>query len=207
LIAIAAWAVGRYVQNPESAELWAITGWLVLTAFGLGLAHYIEQFTGHYVAFRLLAMLRDDFYRRLAPLAPAGLGSLRTGDAVSRGLNDCERVEPFYAHTIAPVIAAVIVPAAIIVWLYLIHPAFAWTLLPFMLFMIFVLPAFTAWIGGSGDSEWRRVQGEVNAFLTDSLQGLRDTLAFGAGPRRRAEARTLGEKLGRGQEKLTRADA
>ncbi len=207
LVAVAAMSVARFVANPTSSELWSIAGWLVLGAFGLGLAHYIEQFTGHYVAFRLLAMLRNDFYKRLEPLAPAGMGSLRTGDAISRVINDCERVEPFYAHTIAPAICAIIVPASLMGWLYAINPAFAWTLLPFMLFMIIVLPTLIAVIGGSGDADWRRVQGEVNAFLTDSFQGLRDTLAFGAGQRRRDEARRLGEELGRGQEKLTRADA
>ncbi|MDH5254818.1 MAG: thiol reductant ABC exporter subunit CydC [Gammaproteobacteria bacterium] len=207
LVAVAAMSVAKFVANPTSAELWSIAGWLVLGAFGLGLAHYIEQFTGHYVAFRLLAMLRNDFYKRLEPLAPAGMGTLRTGDAISRVINDCERVEPFYAHTIAPAICAIIVPASLLGWLYAINPAFAWTLLPFMLFMIIVLPTLIALIGGSGDADWRRVQGEVNAFLTDSFQGLRDTLAFGAGQRRRDEARRLGEELGRGQEKLTRADA
>ncbi len=207
LIAVAAASVGKFVANPTSAELWSITGWLVLGAFGLGLAHYIEQFTGHYVAFRLLAMLRNDFYKRLEPLAPAGMGALRTGDAISRVINDCERVEPFYAHTIAPAICALIVPASLLGWLYAIHPAFAWTLLPFMLFMIVVLPTMIAVIGGSGDADWRRTQGEVNAFLTDSFQGLRDTLAFGAGQRRRDAAWRMGEELGRGQEKLTRADA
>ena len=207
LVAVAAAAVGKFVANPTSAELWSVAGWLVLGAFGLGLSHYIEQFTGHYVAFRLLAMLRNEFYERLEPLAPAGMGTLRTGDAISRVINDCERVEPFYAHTIAPAICAIIVPVSLLGWLYAINPAFAWTLLPFMLFMIFVLPTMIALIGGSGDADWRRVQGEVNAFLTDSFQGLRDTLAFGAGQRRRQEARRLGEELGAGQEKLTRADA
>jgi ATP-binding cassette subfamily B protein len=207
LIAVAAASVGKYVANPASAELWSITGWLVLGAFGLGLAHYIEQFTGHYVAFRLLAMLRNDFYKRLEPLAPAGMATLRTGDAISRVINDCERVEPFYAHTIAPAICALVVPASLLGWLHAINPAFAWTLLPFMLFMIIVLPTLIALIGGSGDADWRRTQGEVNAFLTDSFQGLRDTLAFGAGQRRRDTAWRMGEELGRGQDKLTRADA
>ena len=207
LVAVAAAAVGKFIANPTTGELWSIAGWLVLGAFGLGLTHYIEQFTGHYVAFRLLAMLRNDFYKRLEPLAPAGMGTLRTGDAISRVINDCERVEPFYAHTIAPAICSIIVPASLLGWLYAIHPVFAWTLLPFMLFMVFILPALIALIGGSGDADWRRTQGEVNAFLTDSFQGLRDTLAFGAGERRRLEARRMSEELGRGQEKLTRADA
>ena len=95
LVAVAAGSVAKFIANPTSAELWSIAGWLVLGAFGLGLSHYIEQFTGHYVAFRLLAMLRNDFYKRLEPLAPAGMGALRTGDAISRVINDCERVEPF----------------------------------------------------------------------------------------------------------------
>jgi ATP-binding cassette subfamily C protein CydC len=207
LIAVAAASVAKYVADPTTEQLWSIGGWLALAAFALGFFHYIEQFTGHYVAFRLLAMLRNDFYRRLEPLAPAGMGSLRTGDAISRVINDCERVEPFYAHTIAPAICAVIVPASFLVWLYTIHPTFAWTLLPFMLFMVFVLPTLVAVIGGTGDDEWRRTQGEVNAFLTDSLQGLRDLLAFGAGERRRKEAWRLGEQLAHGQDKLTRADA
>jgi ATP-binding cassette subfamily B protein len=207
IIAVAVMAVAAFVQEPSGATLWRWGGWLVLGAFGLGLMHYIEQFTGHYVAFRLLAMLRNEFYRRMEPLAPAGMGALRTGDAISRVINDCERVEPFYAHTIAPAIAAVVVPVSLLGWLFAIHPAFGWTLLPFMLFMVFVLPAVVVRIGGSGDAEWRRIQGEVNAFLTDSLQGLRDTLAFGAGERRRQEAWRLGELLGRGQEQLTRADA
>lgn len=207
LIALAALAVSRYVENPQPEQLWAIGGWLVGAAFLLGFMHYIEQFTGHYTAFRLLAMLRNEFYRKLEPLAPAGLGSLRTGDAISRVVNDCERVEPFYAHTIAPAICAVVVPLTMLAWLYVIHPTFAWTLLPFMVFMVLVLPVIITVLGGRGDVEWRRTQGEVNAFLTDSLQGLRDTLAFGAGQRRRQEAWRLGERLGRGQEKLTRADA
>ena len=207
LIAVATMGVAQYVANPTSGQLWSIAGWLVLGAFGFGLMHYIEQFTGHYVAFRLLAMLRNDFYTRLEPLAPAGMGTLRTGDAISRVINDCERVEPFYAHTIAPAICAVVVPASLLGWLYAIHPTFFWTLLPFMLFMVVVLPSLIALIGGTGDADWRRVQGEVNAFLTDSLQGLRDTLAFGAGERRRKEAWRMGEELGRGQERLTRADA
>jgi ATP-binding cassette, subfamily C, bacterial CydC len=207
LIAIAAAGVAKFTGDPTTDQLWSIAGWLVLGAFGLGLTHYIEQFTGHYVAFRLLAMLRNEFYQRLEPLAPAGMGTLRTGDAISRVINDCERVEPFYAHTIAPAISSFIVPASLMGWLYAIHPQFAWTLLPFMLVMIFVLPTLVVVIGGSGDADWRRIQGDVNAFLTDSLQGLRDVLAFGAGERRRREAWRMGSELGTAQEKLTRADA
>ncbi|MCC5795320.1 MAG: thiol reductant ABC exporter subunit CydC [Chromatiales bacterium] len=208
LIAFAVAGVGRYVADPGAATLWYVVGMLAMYAFFLGLFNYIETYTGHYVAFWLLAMLRNEFYDRIEPLAPAGTTRLRTGDAVSRVINDCERVEPFYAHTIAPAISAVIVPLLLLLFLANVyHPAFAWTLLPFLLLMGLVVPLLTALIGRAGGDDWRRYQGEVNAFLTDSLQGLRDTIAFGAGERRRKEAWQLGEKLQSGQEHLARADS
>lgn len=208
LIAFAVAGVSRYVAVPEAATLWNIVGMLAFYAFLLGLFNYIETYTGHYVAFQLLAMLRNEFYDRMEPLAPAGTVGLRTGDAVSRVINDCERVEPFYAHTIAPAISAFIVPALLLLFLgNVYHPAFAWTLLPFLLVMGVVVPLLTALIGREGGEEWRRFQGEVNAFLTDSLQGLRDTIAFNYGERRRQKAWELGEKLQAGQDHLARADS
>jgi thiol reductant ABC exporter CydC subunit len=208
LIAFAAASVARYVGAPETTTLWWVAGMLTMYAFLLGLSNYIETYTGHYVAFRLLAMLRNEFYDKMEPQAPAGTTALRSGDAVSRVINDCERVEPFYAHTIAPAITAVIVPTWLLVYLgrhY--HPDFAWTLLPFLIITCVLLPFATAWLGRGGADDWRVAQGEVNAFLTDSLQGLRDTLAFGGGERRRKLAWSLGERLQRGQDRLTLADS
>jgi ATP-binding cassette subfamily C protein CydC len=207
LIAFAAGAIGRYLQTPTSDTVWFIVGMLVMYAFFLGLFNYIETFTGHYVAFSLLAMLRNEFYDKMEPLAPAGTATLRTGDAVSRVINDCERVEPFYAHTIAPAITAFVVPAIVLAMLYQYAPIFMWTLLPFVIVMVVILPILTAVIGHDGGDEWRTTQGEVNAFLTDSLQGLRDTIAFGFGDARARTAWKLGEKLQRGQDFLVRADS
>jgi ATP-binding cassette subfamily B protein len=208
LIAYAVAGVAMYVEAPQSETLWGIGRMLVFYAFLLGLFNYIETYTGHYVAFRLLAMLRNEFYDRMEPLAPAGTAELRTGDAVSRVINDCERVEPFYAHTIAPAICALVVPG-ILLW-YLAefhHPVYAWTLAPFQFVMIFLLPLVTTVLGREGGEQWRAMQGEVNAFLTDSLQGIRDTIAFGYGERRRRKAWEIGERLKQGQDFLTRADA
>jgi ATP-binding cassette subfamily B protein len=208
LISYAVAGVSLYVQAPEPATLWTIGRTLLVIAFLLGLFNYIETYTGHYVAFRLLAMLRNEFYDRMEPLAPAGTAGLRTGDAVSRVINDCEQVEPFYAHTIAPAICALVVPAILLGCLARFeHPVYAWTLAPFQLVMIFVLPLVTMLIGRKGAEQWRTKQGEVNAFLTDSLQGIRDTIAFGYGERRRREAWRIGEELRTGQDHLNRADA
>ncbi len=208
LIAFAVAGVARFVADPDSGALSHIVFGLVAYAFALGLSNYIETYTGHYVAFRLLAMLRNEFYDRMEPLAPAGTGKLRSGDAVSRVMNDCERIEPFYAHTIAPVITAFVVPAILLAILgHWYHMAYVWTMLPFMVVMVIVLPVVTALSGGRGSETWRHAQGEVNAFLTDSLQGIRDTVAFGYGERRRREAWQIGARLQKGQDALTRADA
>lgn len=208
LIAYAVASVSVFVAAPETQTLWTIGRMLVFYAFLLGLFSYIETYTGHYVAFRLLAMLRNEFYDRIEPLAPAGTAELRTGDAVSRVINDCERVEPFYAHTIAPAICAIVVPGLLLWYLaHFHHPLYAWTLAPFLFVMICVLPLVTTVLGREGGEQWRAMQGEVNAFLTDSLQGIRDTIAFGYGERRRRTAWQLGEELQRGQDFLNRADA
>jgi ATP-binding cassette subfamily B protein len=208
LIAFAAASVARHVADPGSGTIGHVVLGLMGYALLLGLANYIETYTGHFVAFRLLSMLRNEFYDRMEPLAPAGTGQLRSGDAVSRVVSDCERIEPFYAHTIAPVITAFVVPT-ILLWIlgHYFHPNYAWTLLPFMLVMVLVLPVITALSGGRGSEPWRRAQGEVNAALTDSLQGLRDTVAFGYGARRRKHLWEIGERLKKGQDTMTRADA
>jgi len=207
LIAVAAAAVAVYLDHPAAGTLWSITGWLVATAAVLGTVHYIEQFTGHYVAFRLLAMLRNQFYDGMEPQAPAGTVDLRTGDAISRVINDCERIEPFYAHTIAPVISAIVVPAILLAWLWSIHPVLMWTLLPFLIVMAVVLPAIVIRIGKRGNEQTRVIQGEVNAFLTDSFQAIRDTVAFGYGERRRQQAWAMGERLQQAQDRLTGGDS
>jgi len=208
LIAYAAAAVGKYVADPTSGSLWHIVGMIAMYAFVFGVASYVATYTEHYVAFRLLAQLRDQFYDRMEPLAPAGTAELRTGDAVARVINDCERIEPFYAHTIAPAIAAVVVPAILLsVIANVYHPAYAWALLPFLLVMVFGVPLLTAFVGKKGGEAWRERLGDLNAYLTDSFQGLRDTIAFGDGERRRQQAWKLGEQLQRGLDALTRADA
>ncbi|MGE3666430.1 MAG: ABC transporter transmembrane domain-containing protein, partial [Steroidobacteraceae bacterium] len=208
LIAFAAAGVARYAADPGSASLTHIVLGLLGYAFVLGFSNYVETYTGHYVAFRLLAMLRNEFYDRMEPLAPAGTGQLRSGDAVSRVINDCERIEPFYAHTIAPAITAFVVPAILLTILGRWYDwAYVWTLLPFMIAMVIVLPVITALSGGRGGETWRTAQGEVNAFLTDSLQGIRDTVAFGHGEARRREAWQIGLRLKKGQDSLMRADA
>ena len=211
VLGIAAASVGIYVaaHEPGSVQwdvIWTQVKWIAIAGTIVGVASYIEQYTGHYVAFRILAAFRNIFYYAMLPLAPARTAKLQSGDAVSRVMSDCERVEPFYAHTIAPAIAAICVPALILGWCYSVHPSFLWVLAPFYAATTFVLPWLVAKLGGDGVA-YREQLGQVNAYVADSIQGVRDTVAFGYEKRRGEQLWRIGATMQEGQDKLYGADA
>ena len=211
VLGIAAASVGIYVAAHEPGAIaweviWTQVKWIAATGTIVGVASYIEQYTGHYVAFHILAAFRNSFYYAMLPLAPARTSKLQSGDAVSRVMSDCERIEPFYAHTIAPAVAAICVPAVILAWCYSVHPTFLAVLAPFYLATTFVLPWLVAKLGGDGVA-YRDKLGLVNAYVADSIQGVRDTVAFGYEKRRGEELWRIGATMQEGQDKLYGADA
>jgi ATP-binding cassette subfamily B protein len=211
VLGIAAASVGIYIESATPGEvnwdvLWQQVRWIALAGTIVGFASYIENYTGHYVAFRILAAFRDRFYYAMLPLAPARTAKLQSGDAVSRVMTDCERVEPFYAHTIAPAVAAITVPVILLAWCWSVHPTLVWALTPFYIATTFVLPWLVSRLGGDG-IRYREKLGQVNAFVADSIQGVRDTVAFGYEKRRARELWEQGASMQEGQEKLYGADA
>ncbi len=211
VLGIAAASVGIYIESAEPGVVnWDVlreqVKWIAIVGTIVGFASYIENYTGHYVAFRILAAFRDKFYYAMLPLAPARTAKLQSGDAVSRVMTDCERVEPFYAHTIAPAVAAISVPIILLAWCYSVHPTLLWALMPFYIATTFVLPWLVSRFGGDG-IRYREQLGEVNAFVADSIQGVRDTVAFGYEKRRAQELWQRGATMQVGQEKLYGADA
>lgn len=207
LIAVAAGTIGHFYANPDNSVLFRAVILLFIIAGFLGLSHYLEQYTGHYIAFRLLALLRNDFYDKMEPLAPAGFAKLRSGDAIARAINDVERIEPYYAHTVAPAFAAIIVPGILLAVLASYNIMVALALAPFLTIMVFVVPIITDKIGQDASHEARIQLGEVNAHLTDSLQGLREVVIFNYGERRRQEIWERGQKMQKAQDRLIGADA
>ncbi len=211
VLGIACASVGIYVNSAEPGEvnwgvIWTQVGWIALAGTIVGLMSYLENYTGHYVAFRILAALRDNFYYAMLPLAPARTARLQSGDAVSRVMTDCERIEPFYAHTIAPAIAAIFVPIILLAWCWTVDPSFVSVLAPFYLANTLLLPWLVAKLGGDG-IEYRQQLGQVNAFVADSIQGVRDTVAFGYEKQRARQLYDIGASMQAGQDKLYGADA
>lgn len=182
---------------------------MVALALAKGLFRYLEQYTGHYVAFRLLAMLRNDFYSKVEPLAPAGLMARdHSGDLLTRAMKDIGRIEVFYAHVIAPTISALVLPAVVVAILGTVyHPAFAWVAAPFLLAVGFVVPALSHASSASAASDLLGARGRVAAHLVDGIQGLREILTFGHGERRASELANLGTDVGSARVRLARSGA
>jgi len=142
-----------------------------------GVLHWLESWLAHDMAFRLLAEMRIDTFRKLDALAPAYLVRRRTGDLMTLVTHDIELVEYFFAHTVAPAFVAILVPAGVLVWLGMENPVLALTLLPFLV-AVGLSPFLMRGRVDSLGSEAREASGELGAFAVDSVQGLGEIVAF-----------------------------
>ncbi|MDR1823841.1 MAG: ABC transporter ATP-binding protein/permease [Bifidobacteriaceae bacterium] len=191
LLGVAGRAVGQAIAAGGRPDRLGRTV-LVLVVLSLvkGLARYLEQYCGHYVAFRTLARLRLYFYDRLAPQAPAAVEGRDTGDLLSRVTKDVDRVEVFFAHTIGPAVTAVVVPLATVVWFALVVDPWGAALLAAGLAAVAASSLGRRGARGGPDSPAtlvRQGRGQVAQSVTDSVQGVREVLAF------EAQARRLGQ--------------
>ena len=142
-----------------------------------GILHWLESWVAHDMAFRLLTEMRIALYDKLDRLAPAYLLRRRTGDIVGMATQDVELVEYFFAHTVAPALVAVLVPAAVMATLLLHGWPMAVALAPFIVLVglsPFLLRKRLDRLGGRA----REMLGLLNAHAVDTLQGLTELLAF-----------------------------
>lgn len=146
-----------------------------------GLLRYAEQLSGHYIAFKILAILRDKIFTKLRKLAPAKLESKEKGNLISLITSDIELLEVFYAHTIAPIAIAILTNLIITIVLYLINPLFGILGAVFFLIVGFVIPYVSSMIAKEAGVEYRKDFAESNSYLLDSLRGLKEILLFNNG--------------------------
>jgi ATP-binding cassette, subfamily B, bacterial len=159
--------------QPYAPYLWA----LAVVAPLSGLLHWLESWLAHDMAFRLLAEMRIDAFRKLDALAPAYLVRRRTGDLMSLATHDIELVEYFFAHTVAPAFVAILVPAVVLVVLGSASGWIVLALLPFLL-AVGLSPVLMRKRVDRLGSQAREAAGELGAFAVDSVQGLGEIVAF-----------------------------
>lgn len=163
------------VKNGESFEgLLIILG---ITAPLAGIFHWIESWFAHDMAYRLLADMRIDMFRRLDALAPAYLMRRRSGDLVGVATHDVELIEYFFAHSITPAFVAVLVPAVVLATLVSFGWQIALALLPFLVYTGLSPVLGRSRIDRLG-SRAREASGDLSAFAVDSVQGLGEIAAF-----------------------------
>ena len=152
---------------------------LVCFAVARGILRYAEQASNHYIAFKLLACIRQQVFDSLRRLAPAKLDGAKKGNLISIITSDIELLEVFYAHTISPIAIAVITSVVMTIFLGRIHPVFGVLALFFYVLVGAVIPVVNGRIGAAGGKEYREAFGTLNTCVLDNLYGLEETLQYG----------------------------
>ena len=175
--------------QPFSGYLWGLAAVAPLA----GVLHWLESWMAHDMAFRLLAEMRIDFFRKLDRLAPAYLVRRRTGDLMGVATQDIELIEYFFAHTIAPACLAILAPGVVVLVLAWHSAWLALTLAPFLLIVALSPLAMRHRVDELG-SRAREAAGELSAHAVDTVQGLHEIIAFQHERRRGGEFHVLGER-------------
>ena len=143
-----------------------------------GVLRYAEQASNHFIAFKLLALIRDKVFGALRRLTPAKLEGRDRGDLISLITADIEQLEVFYAHTISPVCIAVICVIGMTCFTASCHILPALVLLAGYLLVGVALPIWSAKRGDKAAREYRQTLADTNSYVLESLRGLRDTLQY-----------------------------
>jgi len=153
-----------------------LTGLMVVASLS-GILHWIESWVAHDMAFRLLAEMRINVFRKLDQLAPAYLVRRRTGDLMGIATQDVELVEYFFAHTVAPVFVSILVPVAVVTALATVSFWMALSLMPFLL-AVGLSPLLMRDKVDLLGSKAREAAGELSAHAIDTIQGIAEIVAF-----------------------------
>lgn len=171
-----------------------------------GLLHYAEQYCNHFIAFKLLAIIRHKVFAALRKLCPAKLEGRDRGNLISIITTDIELLEVFYAHTISPIVIAVL--TSLVMLLFIGQQSLIAAGLAFIAYVIVggLIPFWNGRRGGEKGMEFRSEFGKLNSFVLDSLRGLDETIQYGQGKNQKEEITRRSLKLAQMQEKLSKME-
>ena len=157
---------------------------VVLFAVLRAVLRYAEQSCNHFIAFKLLALIRDQVFLALRKLCPAKLEGRDKGNLISVITSDIELLEVFYAHTISPAVIAFFYTAVMCLFIGSFHPAMGILALLAYLAVGIIIPLITSKLSGRDGMEFRTGSGDLSGFVLDSLRGLSETIQYGQGGER-----------------------
>ena len=190
-------------QGALSAPLRLLPYLLIAFAVCRGAFHYAEQYCNHFIAFKLLAVIRHRVFAKLRELCPAKLDGKDKGNLIAVITSDIEQLEVFYAHTLSPVAIAVAVCACMTVFIWRGSAAAGITALCAYLTVGALIPLVNAKLGKEDGLTFRNAFGALSAFVLDSLRGLDETIQYGCGKKRTEELEQKSHELTRTQKKLS----
>ena len=182
--------------------------WIVLPLLALfrAVLRYTEQRTNHYIAFTLLAIVRDRVFQALRKLCPAKLEGRDKGDLISLITSDVELLEVFYAHTISPICIAFLTETVMVVFIWRYHWLLGILALCAFLCVGLLLPLVISRRSGNLGDELRAQAGSLASFVLENIRGLDETIQYHAGEKRLRELndRTIALSVRQGElNKLT----
>lgn len=173
------------VLHPEwSFDMWFLFAAMLIFALLRGFLRYAEQACNHFIAFKLLALIRDRVFGALRRLCPAKLEGKERGNLISVITSDIELLEVFYAHTISPVCIAVLFSSVMIIFIGNYHWALGILALAAYAVVGMLIPLITSRLSGDVGFRFRTKSGELSGFVLDSLRGLSETIQYGQGEKR-----------------------
>ena len=180
---------------------------LIVLAVARGALRYLEQMSGHYIAFKLLALLRDKVFSSLRRLAFVKLQDKQAGQLVSLVTNDIELLEVFYAHTIAPIMIAFFTSAILLLVFGHLSGWFVIVALAAYLTVGVILPIITTKLAREDGRRYRELVGEMNDFFLDSVRGMKEIQLFGYAQQRLAEIQQRSQKIDTAFERIKDQEA
>lgn len=155
-----------------------------------GVLHYAEQYCNHFIAFKLLAIIRHKVFAALRRLCPAKLEGRDKGNLISVITTDIELLEVFYAHTISPIMIALLTSAVMVIFMGRYSPVAAVYAAAVYIIVGIFIPLWNGKRGGQTGMEFRTSFGELNSFVLSALRGLSETIQYGMGKEKRHRAVT-----------------
>lgn len=177
---------------------------LLIFALLRAILRYAEQACNHYIAFKLLALIRDKVFQALRRLCPAKLEGRDRGDLILVITSDIELLEVFYAHTISPAAIAFLFTIVMCLFIGSFHPALGLLALLAYAVVGVAIPLVTSRLSGEDGMRFRTKSGELSSFVLDGLRGLLETLQYGQGEARLAEMNRRTDALAKDEERMKR---
>lgn len=195
-------AVTKALGFDTALSFGAITVCLIVFAIIRGLLRYAEQSCNHFIAFKLLALIRNKVFIVLRRLCPAKLEGRDKGDLISVITSDIELLEVFYAHTISPIAISVLFTLCICGFLFSLSPVFALIALLAHFTVGVIIPLIISKMSGDDGQKFRDKAGNMSSFILDSLRGLNEIIQYGVGSKRLNKMRELTKDVSKDEERM-----